>query len=471
MAMARGLTTQQKALQINLDTTIYGTFAEIGAGQEVAANFFKAGGSSGTVAKSMSAYDMVFSDSIYGKEKTGRYVCHPRLLKMMNYEYDLVVERLSSVRPDGRFFAFANTVSARNYHGTNESHGWLGLRFRSTPEEAPSDLVLHIRMHDNSNVLQQNAIGILGVNMIYACYFATETKADFLDVLMENLSRDRMEIDLISVSGPCFSHFDNRILNLHLLERGLTDAVLFDKTGCITLPSDELYKKAILIARGSYRPPTHVNTDLIKVGISNFSKDTGLKSEQIVVLAEITLNNLKNEGDIQYEDFIARVDLLTSINQAVLITNYPQYFKLTTYLQRFKPVKLGIVLGAYNFMQIFDNEYNQASGQSLEALGLLFRPNVIVYIYPYRDDENPELTINLSTVSLSCSDNQHLLNYVKATGQVKDLVGVDQNLLNIYSRKVLNMIINDEAGWEDHVPDIIAARINEKCLFGHPCKK
>jgi hypothetical protein len=466
--MSKGLTTQQKALQINLDTTIYGTFAEIGAGQEVAGNFFKAGASSGTVAKSISAYDMVFSDTIYGKEKSGRYVCQSRLKKMVQYEYDLTVERLSEHRPDSKFFSFANTVSARNFHGTNEAHGWCGLRFQTETGGGYSDLVIHVRMHDNTNLLQQKALGILGVNMVYASYFAAKDMHEFLDVLMENLSRNRVEIDMITACGPAFEHFDDRLLSLGLLEKGITDAVLFNTKGEVCLPSDELYKKNILIARGSYRPPTFVNVDLMKTGTANFAKDTGSKDKDVVKLAEITITNLKGEKGIEHEDFLARVDLLSCINQMVLITNFPQYFKLSTYLQRFRPENVAIVLGAYNFMQIFDDEYNQASGQTLEALGLLFRPNVMIYLYPYREATETDEMIKLSTMKV-CDKNAPLLTYVKATGQVKDLEGVDESILHIYSRKVLNMIINDEKGWEKYVPKQISKTINDKCLFGHPC--
>lgn len=466
--MSKGLTTQQKALQINLDTTIYGTFAEIGAGQEVAGNFFKAGASSGTVAKSISAYDMVFSDTIYGKEESGRYVCHSRLDKMLKYEYDLTIERLSEHRPDNKFFAFANTVSARNFHGTNEAHGWCGLRFQTESGADYNDLIIHVRMHDNTNLLQQKALGILGVNMVYASYFAHDDMTEFIDILMENLSRSRVEIDMVSAKGLSFKDFDNRLLNLKLLEKGITDAVLFNTKGEICLPSDQLYKKNILIARGSYRPPTFVNVDLMKTGGANFANDVNTKEKDILKLAEITITNLSSQGAIEHEDFLARVDLLSSINQMVLITNFPQYFKLSQYLQRFRAQNIAIVLGAYNFMQIFDDEYNQTSGQTLEALGLLFRPNVTIYLYPYREESETDEMIKLSTMKV-CSKNEYLLSYVKSTEQVKDLVGVNENILHIYSRKVLNMIINNEKGWEKYVPAEISKTINDKCLFGHPC--
>lgn len=465
--MFSNLTTQQKALKINLDPQIYGTFAEIGAGQDVASNFFKAGAASGTIAKSISAYDMIFSDNIYGKEKSGRYVCDSRVKKMVKYEYDLVIERLSDSRKACKFFAFANTVAARNFHGTNESHGWLALRFQHEVGAAHSELLLHVRMHDNSNLLQQKALGILGVNMLYASFYNNHNLDHFVGTLMEELGRERIELDMISASGPGFK-FDNRLLNLKLLQNGLADAVLFNSQGEVCLASDELYKKNILIARGSYRPPTFVNIDLMKAGIKNFSKDTNEKEEEIINLAEITITNIDSAGEFAHEDFLARVDLLASINQPVIITNFPQYFKLSNYLQRFKPKHVAIVLGAYNFLQIFDNEYNQASGETLEALGLLFRPNVCIYLYPYREETKNDELINLSTMRV-CAENTPLLDYVKARGQVKDLIGVDDKNLHIYSRKVLKMITSGEPGWEKYVPEDISKTINEKCLFGHPC--
>ena len=463
--MSTNLTTTQKALKINLDTSIYGTFAEIGAGQEVVGNFFKAGGSSGTVAKSISAYDMVISDTIYGKEKSGRYVCKSRLEKMLKYEYDLLIERLDKERENSRFFAFSNTISARNYHGTNEAHGWLGVRFRNKAKSY-SDLILHIRMHDNTNQLQQNAIGILGVNMIDSAYHHNDDPKDFILSLMEHLNRDRIEIDMIYTCGEDFKSFDNRLLNLELVKNGFTDAILFNDKGEISLASDVFYKKNLLAARGSYRPPTKVNLDILKTGEENFKKD--IKDKDVLSICEITISNLVTSSDISNDDFLARVDLLASINYPVLITNFHQYFHLTNYLSRFKPKHLSIVLGVYNFKQIFDEDYNKIKGGMLEALGLLFMENVTVYLYPYREDKETDELISLCNLPID-KDKKHLLTFIQNKDQLKDLTGYDDSLLHIYSRKVLNMISNNEKGWEELVPKKIAKTINDKCLFGHPC--
>lgn len=459
------LTTAQKALKINLDPSIYGTFAEIGAGQDVAGNFFKAGAASGTVAKTISAYDMIISDTIYGKEKTKRYVCRSRLEKMLKYEYDLLIERLASERPACKYFAFANTVAARNYHGTNEAHGWLGIRFGNSNKDC-NQLIVHIRMADNTAQLQQQAIGVIGVNMVYASFYHENNLEDFVATLMDNLSRDRIEVDMISVSGEAFKEFDDRLLNLELVKTGLTDAIMFDTQGQITLASDELYKKEILVARGSYRPPTKVNLDILKTGEKNFVGDTSAK--EVHPLCEITIHNLRETGELEKEDFLARVDLLASINYRVLITNFPQYFHLTNYLRRFKPSNLGIVLGAYNFKQIFDDDYNQLPGGMMEALGRLFMENVRVYLYPYREEKQTDELINLKNMPVP-DKAKYLIDYIKSSGQVKDIEGYDDSILHIYSRKVLKMIINDEKGWEEFVPKKIAKTINDKCLFGHPC--
>lgn len=460
------LSTQQKALKINLDSSIYGTFAEIGAGQDVAGNFFKAGAASGTVAKSISAYDMTISDTIYGKESTKRYVCKSRLARMLKYEYDQLVERLDHPDEKRQFFAFANTVTTINFHGTNEAHGWVGLRLRDENSKKASEFIAHIRMGDNSARLQQQAIGTLGVNILYACFYRRGSLEDFVAGLMDNLSRERIEIDMIQTEGERFCEFDDRLLNLELVKTGLTDAIMFDQTGGVALPSDELYKKNILLARGSYRPPTKVNLDILRTGLDNFVKDNKLKDA--IPLCEVTMHNLRSEGELAKEDFLARVDLLASINYRVLITNFAQYFKLTNYLARFKAPRLAIVLGAYNFKQIFDDDYNQVPGGILEALGRLFMDNVQVYLYPYREELSTDELISLENMPVPQKASL-LLEHIKAAGQVKDLVGFDDSILHIYSSKVLSMIVNDEKGWEEFVPQKIADTINEKCLFGHPC--
>jgi hypothetical protein len=463
------LSTNQKALKLNLDSTIYGTFAEIGAGQDVAGHFFKAGAASGTVAKSMSAYDMKFSDSIYGKERSGRYVCQSRVEKMIRYEYDLLIERLEESRPDTKFFAFANTVVARNYFGTNNPHGWLGLRFRHEPNAKHSDIIIHVRMHDNTNIMQQKALGTLGVNLVYSAFNhdCNSDISEFVGSLMEGLTRDRIEIDMIYTKGPALCDFDNRLLNLQLVKSGFTDAIMFDADGRTHLASDYFYKKNVLLARGSYRPPTKVNVDILKTGLDNFSKEIGERPKDIITMAEITVAQLSEDGEITNDDFLARVDMLNSIDTNVLVTNFAYYYELSNFMAGFRCQNIGLVLGAYNFMQIFEDKETQEGG-ILAALGMLFRKNVKVLIYPYREESETDELIQLENLPIK-DEQQYLLSFIQAHGQVKNLTGFNDKILHIYSRKVLKMIRTREAGWEDLVPKDVAKTIKKKCLFGYPC--
>lgn len=462
------LSLRQKALKINLAKKFYGTFAEIGAGQEVARHFFQAGGSSGSIAKTISAYDMIFSDSIYGKETTGRYVSQNRLLRMLEKEFHLLQERLGDTRgKDHAFFVFADTVAALNYQRTNEAHGWLGMRFQDTPEAEISDVVIHVKMLDPQNVLQQDALGIMGLNLCYASLFLQNDPELFIRSLMDHLDNSRMEVNYIRFSGKAFVQVDNRLMNLQLLKEGFTQAIMFDEKGEVVLPNDLLYKKDVLVVRGSYRPPTLVSFDMIKAGLNHFAKDIGKKPEDIVTIAEIGMATMKADaGEITKEDFLARVDLIASMGQKVLITNFSQYYKLGKYFSGLNAPHLGIVLGIYNFQQIFTEEYSTSEGGILGALGQLFSERVKVYIYPYKDEEGAiETLANLEVPK----ESLHLLDHLKGMNQIDDVQGFDQDILHIYSSKVLQMIVSNEGGWEKMVPPSVAKTINEKCLFGHPC--
>jgi len=465
------LSTRQKAQKINLARRFYGTFAEIGAGQEVARHFFQAGGASGSIAKTISAYDMVFSDHIYGKETNGRYVCEPRLNQMLSKEYELLTERLTEIRgKDHQFFTFANTVAALNYKKTNEGHGWLGVRFQHEPGAAPSDVVIHVCMLDPQNIFQQDALGIIGVNLVYGALCQHADAEGMVRQLMDHLDLGRIEVNYVRVAGPAFAGVDNRLLNLQLVKEDYTSAIMFNEEGQVVLPADYLYKKNVLLVRGSFRPPTLVSMDMIKTGLSNFARTTGVPEADVLTVAEITISTLQEEaGGVTNEDFLARVDLLGVLGQKVLISNYPQYYRLTQYLQKFNAKKIGLLLGVYNFKQIFDGEYTNVEGGIMGALGQLFAPNVHVFVYPYRSVDKQEfLTIDNLTVSEA---HHHLYEHLKASRQLQGVQDFDKASLHIYSRKVLNMIISAEPGWEEMVPPSVAKTINEKCLFGHPCFK
>ncbi|HXH29229.1 MAG TPA: hypothetical protein VNJ01_00285 [Bacteriovoracaceae bacterium] len=464
--MEAALSLRQKALKINLAKRFYGTFAEIGGGQEVARHFFQAGGSSGSIAKTISAYDMTFSDHIYGKEN-GRYVCEPRLLKMLEIEFALLQERLGSTRGrDHQFFAFANTVSALNFKRTNEAHGWMGMRFQDSPGAEISEVVIHVRMLDPQNLMQQEVLGIVGLNLSFACLFLHNDPIAFIKSLLDHLDTSRLEINFIRFGGKLFNDVDNRLMNLQLLKEDMTQAIMFDEQGRVVLPNDHLYKKDVLVVRGSYRPPTLVSFDMIKTGISSFAKDIGQKEEDVVAISEITISTLKAEGEITNEDFLVRVDLLGALGQKVLITNYPQYYKLANYFARMNVPNLGLVLGIYNFQQIFTEEYANVDGGILAALGQLFRHYVKVYIYPYKSEEGQLETMENLEVPEQLGN---LYAHLKGMKQIDDVHIYNKDLLHIYSSKVLHMIVSNEPGWEKMVPPSVAKTINERCLFGHPC--
>ena len=462
------LSLRQKALKINLAKKYYGTFAEIGAGQEVARHFFQAGGSSGSIAKTISAYDMTFSDSIYGKDPHGRYVSHSRLLKMLEKEFVLLEERLDDTRgKDHAFFVFADTVAALNYQRTNEAHGWLGMRFQNTPGSAVSDVVIHVRMLDPQNLLQQDALGIIGLNLVYASLFLQHDPEAFIRSLMNHLDNTRIEVNFIRFGGCAFKDVDNRLMNLYLLNQEYTQAIMFDENGEVALANDLLYKKDVLVVRGSYRPPTLVSFDMIKAGLTNFAKDIGQVPEEIVPISEITISTLKaDDGEIAKVDFLARVDLMCTMGQKVLITNFPQYYKLSSYFAKLNVPHLGMVLGIYNFQQIFTEKYANVEGGILGALGQLFRENVKVYIYPYKSEKKDiETLANLEVPS----EFNFLLAHLKGMKQIEHVKGFNKEILHIYSSKVLQMIVSNEKGWEEMVPPSVAKAINDNCLFGHPC--
>jgi len=463
----RKLTTKEKALQINLRKDIYGSFAEIGAGQEVAANFFKAGGASGTIAKTMSAYDMSFSDAIYGACE--RYVCEPRLMGMLEHEYGLLLERLGHVADHTQFFSFANTVEALNYERTNQPHGWIGMRFQCNPGGSYNECVLHIKMKDNDVLLQQQALGVVGVNLIFACFFI-EDQDEFLASLVDGLVPGRIEIDMFRIDGPDYEHIDNRLMSLKLVKSGMTHAAMFGPSGDVLQPSEALYKKNVLVLRGRFRPVTHVNVDMLLASRRIFKNEPDVDRENIVVLTEITLNDLRTEGEIDEEDFLNRVDIICSLGQNVMISNYPEYYRLVNYLSVItKGRKIGIILGIYNLQRVFDPKYyDHLRGGVLEAFGVLFGHNVTLYVYPSNKLEEEGL-YTLDNFKLP-ENESGLFKYLLDNKKLKAVENADTSNLHIISDNVLDMIKNGEEGWERMVPRKVSEAIKEKCLFDYPCK-
>lgn len=468
--LSKILTTNQKALEVNLDDCIYGSFAEIGAGQEVARNFFKAGGAAGTIAKSMSAYDMTVSDIIYGK--SGRYVSEDRVSTMLEREHELLCERLAEVRPDGtKFFVFADTVAAKSFRGGSDCHGWLGVRFQHETGAPASQIVIHIRMLDQTNFQQQDMLGVLGVNLVHACYFRLNNKTDLVEALIENIGQDRIEIDLIRVTGPAFDNIDSRLLSLELVKHKLCSAVLFDSKGKVLLAGDALYKKNILVCRGSYRPPTLVNLDMLKTGQEKF-KDHLNKDEKdnILVLPEISMHKLLDRGEVDGEDFLARVDLINALGHEVLISSLEGYHQLNEYLASKNRKEVAFVLGFYNLEEIFNDEnYSDEADGLLGAVGKLLGHRTSLYIYPSVDEKTKK---NLHSKDAGVDSSMlKLIDYLKEKNRLQDIDKFNKDVHHIWSRTVLNMIIKDEKGWEDMVPKTVVEAVKENCLFGAKCEK
>jgi hypothetical protein len=462
----RKLTTQEKALRINLRKEIYGSFAEIGAGQEVAANFFKAGGASGTIAKTISAYDMKFSDAIYGYCE--RYVCEERLIKMLDHEYQLLAERLPHRVADTRFFAFADTVEILNFERTNQAHGWMGLRFQVSPQGEYNDCVIHVKMHDNDPLQQQMALGIVGVNMIYACTLLTDPE-EILMSLLDGLTHRRIEIDMFRLAGSDFRHVDNRLMALKLVKNGFTKAAMFGPDGEVMQPSDELYKKNVLVLRGRFRPPTHVNVDMLLTARRHFKSDPEVDRSKMVLLTEITLNDLSTEGDIDEKDFLHRADILCSLGQNVLISNYFEYYRLVDYLSKItKGKKIGIILGINALQKVFDEKtYVNTRGGILECFASLFGTNVKLYIYPTLRKESGEL-FALKNFEVELPDNlRNLFRYLVDNNKLEDIDDANLGNLHIVSDNVLAMIKKGEIGWEKFVPHKVEEAIKENGLFDY----
>jgi hypothetical protein len=491
------LTTNRKALTINLDGTKYGTFAEIGAGQEVARLFFHAGGASGTIAKSISAYDMVFSDAIYGKAP--RYVSRERLTTMLDHEYQLLIERLSALRGDTtNFFVFADTVSTKSFKGTNEAHGWMGVRFQCDARSEPSEIVLHVRMWDKEMVMQQDALGIVGTNLLYGAFYYRKDLSQLIQSLIDNIGADRIEVDMLQFSGPAFKDVDNRLMSLYLVQYGLTNAVMFGTNRQVLQPSEVLHKQAILVERGSFRPVTHVNVDMLNCATAQFVQEPLVKGKGVIVLMEITMNNLLSDGAIDARDFLARVDLLGDIGMTVLISNYSEYYRLSSYFRRYTKEMIGVAMGINNLLEIFNEKYYEnLEGGILESFGRMFRNAVKLYIYPMRQEAyehylatgqaapqsglaaQAALQGNLAAHAfashvLITARNVHvadhlgnLYDHLVENHYIESIVGFDPKILNIFSRDVLQRIKAGDPEWEKMVPEPVAVAIKRRGLFGY----
>ena len=462
---------KDKALRINLNENIYGTFAEIGAGQETVRHFFRAGGASGTIAKAMSAYDKSFSDSIYGIEDDRRYVTENRLRKILQHEVNLIEQRISRVEnPNKMFFSYANTVTTIDFAKRYKGHGWVGVRYQIEPNDSYNEITLHVRFKETDARLQQETLGKLGTNLIYGAFYKHNQPKKLLRYLYDHLSKDQLEIDTINFNGPVFSKVDNRLMSLELVKNGMTDAVMFAPDGNNVLPAGVLYKKNILAFRGSFRPVTLVNVDMYENSYKMFKKENKIDPEKTQVVFEITLSNLRaSGGEIDEQDFMDRARLLCSLGQTVLISNFQEYYKLVEYFSLYSKKRMILSMGVNNLIDIFDEKYyRHLSGGILEAFGKLFNKDLKIYLYPMLSEDGNLITSENLKVHPRMKE---LYKFLKYTGKLVDIQNYKPKILNIFSRKVLKMISSGESGWEPLLPSVVSNMIKDQKLFGYTSNK
>jgi len=458
------IATDRKALQINLDPAKYGTFAEIGAGQEVARRFFRIGGAAGTIAKTMSAYDMTFSDAIYGP--ADRYVSRVRLQTMLDHEYSLLVERLDAkFGTEKAFFVFADTVAARSFKQRSESHGWLGVRFQSEPRAQPSQIIIHVRLLDQTNVAQQEALGVIGVNLLYGAFYQRQSEK-LISSLHGNLPSGRIEVDMIKFSGPIFQNVDNRLMSLQLVSQGLTNAVMFKADGETVQPSEIFYKKAILVERGSFRPVTYATNDMLDGARRVFLKHCDCSEDEVVVLMEMTLENLLADGRVDHADFLARVDILRALGRTVLISKFGEYYRLATYLFRYTNRAIGLVMGVPSLIEIFDEKYyTNLEGGILEALGRMFKGGLKLYVYPMIDETSGKL---VTATDIEVATNlRSLFQYLIDNQYVQEITDYHPEYLRIHPPDVLARLQSGDTTWERLVPSEVVHIIKKREFFGY----
>ncbi len=458
------LDTDQKALEINLNERIYGTFAEIGAGQEVARIFFKVGAAAGTIAKTMSAYDKTFSDKIYGAEESGRYVCEKRLYKMLDHEYHLLHSRLQSRRPDDLFFVFADTIAALNYQRTVQGHGWLGLRFQMHKSGEPNDFVVHVKMLDNDTQQQQSAIGILGVNMIYAAYHYADDPDTLVESLMDGI-RERVVIDLIRLTGPDFDTIDNRLICLRMVQKGLTDVTMFSADGQPLHASEFLYRKSLMVVRGHFRPPTLVTQDVFQISFSQFKASPEVNEKDAQLMAELTLEYLYDKDGIDDHDYLSRADMLCASGHKVIVSSCSNHVSLIQYLSEFKIANLGLVIGVRELRQLIADKFHEhQDGMLLSEFGQLFTKNLTVYAYPALADNLKNL-ITLDNMPVP-QGIEFLVRFLIENELIVPVEKYNGDILTIIPHNVYQMIQQGEPGWEKYVPEDLGDIIRKKKLFG-----
>ena len=458
------LSTKDKALRINLNENIYGTFSEIGAGQEVARHFFRAGGASGTIAKTMSAYDKGFSDAIYGIENDLRYVTQSRLTKMLNHEINLLESRVDrATHTEKMFFSFANTVATIDFAKKYKGHGWMGIKFQTDSKAEYSEIKLHVRFHLPEAKAQQEILGLMGVNLIYGAYYKHNKPRSLIRYLYDHIDPTTIEIDTINFSGPLFKDVDNRLLSLELIKNGMTQAVMFGPDGKNILPAAELYKKNILTIRGSFRPVTKVNEDMYEKSLKLIKNDKKFTDDNTISIFEITLSNLTSQGELDEQDFLDRAKLLCSMGKTVMITNFQEYYKLSEYFSKYTDKKVFLTMGVDNLIKVFDeNYYKDLEGGILEAFSKLFTKNITILLYPMLQKNK---IIDSSNLVVSAS-MKNLYKYFVKNLRILDISDYNRTYLSIFSWDVLKKIQSNQKGWESSLPENVSDLIKAKKLFG-----
>ncbi|MEX2045008.1 MAG: TonB-dependent receptor, partial [Opitutus sp.] len=389
------------------------------------------------------------------------------------------------------FFVFADTVATKGSKGSDEAHGWMGVRFQPDPCAEPSEVVLHVRMWDRENVLQHEALGIAGTNLIYAAFYYRDDPIRFIESLVDNLGSTRLEVDMLTLSGPAFAHMDNRLMALLLVKHGMTNAVMFSPRGEVLQPSETLYKKAVLIERSNFRPVSRVNVDMADCAMAQFVQEPGLKGKDVVVLMEITINNQLQPAPPELPDLLARVDLLGTLGFTTLVSNYKsysEYFRMPQYLRRHTREMVGMMLGINNLVEIFNEKYYEnLDGGILESFGRMFRHAVKLYVYPMRQDtarRHAEIhgisrsggapaggigadgMITARNVQIA----EHLRNlyaHLLGNGHIDGIVGFDPDVLGIVSADIMELMAANDSSWEKMVPAPVAAMIKARRLFGY----
>ena len=457
------LSTSQKALAVNLDPKSYGTFAEIGGGQEVARWFFSVGGAAGTVAKTISAYDMAVSDSLYGPAE--RYVSRQRLEAMLAHEFRELITGLDAARGEHTtFFAFGDTVATQSFRHPGPGRGWVGIRFQARPREAPSEILAHLHLRDSTAVHQQEALGIFGVNLVHAAFFHSDEPMALIAALVEELRRDRVEIDMLKLTGPAFPGVDNRLVSLQLVERGLTDAAMFGAGGDVIQPSEVLHKQPILVERGSFRPATKLTLDLLERARDQFRQEPEVRGQSPVVLAEMTLRNLLASDESDHADFLARAEVVGALGFDVLISRFQPYYELAEYLAAYTDGLIGLAVGLPSVRQIADDQYyTHLPGGVLESMGRLFKRSVKMYVYPALDPATGRvLSVEQTPVPAPWHHLRDLLLEIKRLEPIRNY---NESYLSIHTPDVLARIERGDPSWEGMVPPAVATIIKGKGLF------